>query len=158
MDPTKVIPKGFHPQRMRTTNGTSYGFKWKHRSSVRPVNYYIIDFGLSTWFRYRGQNIMSTGVYGQDKTVPELSDTVPYNPFKVDIYQLGGVINKLCDVRDFSSLDRVFFLLKNLYADVHGFSRYVETTGHRNDFEGAREATNSIAGVADIRVDRLGDE
>lgn len=57
-----------------------------------------------------------------------------------------------------SRLSSVFFLLKNLYADVHGFSRYVETTGHRNDLEGAREATNSVAGVADIRVDRLGDE
>lgn len=100
MDSTKIIPKGFHPQCMWTTDGVKYDLKWKHRSSVGPINYYIIDFRLSTWFRYQGQTTLSIGVYGQDKTVPELSDTIPYNPFKVDIYQLGGVLNKLCDVRD----------------------------------------------------------
>lgn len=100
MDSTKIIPKGFHPQCMWTTDGVKYDLKWKHRSSVGPINYYIIDFRLSTWFRYQGQTTLSIGVYGQDKTVPELSDTIPYNPFKVDIYQLGGVLNKLCDIRD----------------------------------------------------------
>ncbi|KAJ7725528.1 hypothetical protein DFH07DRAFT_252485 [Mycena maculata] len=37
------------------------------------------------------ERTQTLGVFGQDKTVPELSDTILYNPFKVDIYQLGNV-------------------------------------------------------------------
>lgn len=99
MDVTKVIPAGFHPQRPWSKKGILSDLTWKQRSSVAPVDYYIIDYGLATWFRHQESDIMSTGVYGQDKTVPELSKTVPYDPFKVDIYQLGGVINELIEVR-----------------------------------------------------------
>ncbi|KAJ7139329.1 hypothetical protein C8R44DRAFT_547735, partial [Mycena epipterygia] len=62
----------------------------------RPIAYYVIDFGLSQEYHdILPQNVTAVRRYGQDKTVPELSDTVPYNPFKVDIYmiyQLGNVI------------------------------------------------------------------
>lgn len=99
MDHTKVIPKGFHPQAPWSTNGVRYNLTWKPRHSVAPINYYIIDFGLTTWFRFPGETSMTTGIFGQDKTVPELSETVPYDAYKVDIYQFGRVINMLIEVR-----------------------------------------------------------
>ncbi|KAJ7743881.1 hypothetical protein B0H16DRAFT_1322440, partial [Mycena metata] len=43
------------------------------------------------------ENTQVVGVFGQDKTVPELSKTIPYNLFKVDIYQLGNVFNALIE-------------------------------------------------------------
>lgn len=104
MDHTKVIPKGFHPQAPWSTDGTTVNLKWRPRYSVAPVDYYIIDFGLTTWFRFPGQTSMSTGIFGQDKTVPELSEIVPYDTYKVDIYQLGRVINMLIEVRDYNFL------------------------------------------------------
>ncbi|KAJ6627032.1 hypothetical protein B0H10DRAFT_1997788 [Mycena sp. CBHHK59/15] len=65
--------------------GYGFGVHWQARASVSPVDYYSIDFGLSiTAGRPRRNSVL--GIFGQDKTVPELSDTVPC----VDIYQLGN--------------------------------------------------------------------
>lgn len=100
MDHTLVIPNDFHPQKPWSPDGVSFDFSWKPRCSVAPIDYYIIDFGLTSWFRYPGETSMSTGIFGQDKTVPELSETVPYDAYKVDIYQLGRVINMLVKVRE----------------------------------------------------------
>lgn len=98
MDATKIIPKGFHPQRPYTTTGISADLSWNKRSSVAPIDYFIIDYGLTMWFRDPHARNSALGVCGQDKTVPELSAIVPYDPFKVDIYQLGGVIKTLIEV------------------------------------------------------------
>jgi hypothetical protein len=37
---------------------------------------------------------------GQVKTVPELSNLVPYNPFKTDVYQLGYTFLEVIQVRN----------------------------------------------------------
>lgn len=101
MDTSKVIPKGFHFAEPFTHDGVTWKFEWRDRWSVRPVQYHFIDFGLS--YRYpRGRtNIKDIGILGQDKTVPELSLTVPYDPFKLDIYQLGNVIIGVVNVGSF---------------------------------------------------------
>ena len=62
------------------------------------IKYYLIDFGLSQELNPT-DNPGFLGVWGQDKTVPEMSETVPANTFKVDVYHLGNVIKKLTDVR-----------------------------------------------------------
>ncbi|KAJ7037422.1 kinase-like domain-containing protein [Mycena alexandri] len=95
MDATNVIPQGFHFSRPWTRDGVDYGIEWRARSSVLPVDYFIVDFGLSEYFPEGPQHARAVGKFGQDKTVPELSATVPYNPFKVDIYQLGNVFSDL---------------------------------------------------------------
>jgi hypothetical protein len=64
-----------------------------------PWIIFFIDFVLSTRFDSREERSLVTGKLGQNKTVPELSDTVPYDSFKVDIYQMGGVIQELVEVR-----------------------------------------------------------
>ena len=63
-----------------------------------PVDYFFIDFGLSRMFSSYEKRHLVTGKGGQNKTVPELSYEIPYDPFKVDIYQFGGVVQELIKV------------------------------------------------------------
>lgn len=51
--------------------------------------YYFIDFGISTRFEGPGPYRV-TGCIGRDPSPPELSETVPYDPFKLDVYVLGN--------------------------------------------------------------------
>ncbi|KAJ7652049.1 hypothetical protein DFH06DRAFT_540109 [Mycena polygramma] len=95
MDCTNVLPLGFHFSAPWTHDGVVFGVPWRRRSLFSPVGYFFIDFGLADYWPEGPQQTRAVGVFGQDKTVPELSDTVPYNPFKVDIYQLGNVFTAL---------------------------------------------------------------
>ncbi|KAF7306339.1 Protein kinase domain-containing protein [Mycena indigotica] len=96
MDATNVIPGGYHFSYNSSEDGNyHHRIRWRDRCAVAPVQYYFIDFGLSSFFPEGEEAARDVGIFGQDKTVPELSDTVPYNPFKVDIYQLGNVFVKL---------------------------------------------------------------
>ncbi|KAJ6498151.1 kinase-like domain-containing protein [Mycena vitilis] len=100
VDATRMIPLGWHFIAPYSHCGTKVGIRSRPRSSVRPVNYYIIDFGLSQEYFVPPEDIRVVGKYGQDKTVPELSHSVAYNPFKVDVYQLGNVIMELIERYD----------------------------------------------------------
>ncbi|KAG9002543.1 hypothetical protein FRB90_011363 [Tulasnella sp. 427] len=53
------------------------------RTAVGGVRYYFIDFGIST----QNQD-EALGIDGQERS-PELSDDIPYNPYKLDVYILG---------------------------------------------------------------------
>jgi hypothetical protein len=107
MDPSKVIPNGFHFGSVWTKDGFKK-IEWRERWSVRPVKYYFVDFGLS--HRYPGglTNIMDYGRFGQDRSVPEMSTTVPYDPFKADVYQLGNVFKRFVEVCDGPSCQKAW--------------------------------------------------
>jgi hypothetical protein len=45
-------------------------------------------------------------------TVPKLSDTIPYNPFKVDVYQLGYTILEVVSVSGMPSSKQPHFDLQ----------------------------------------------
>ncbi|RDB27934.1 hypothetical protein Hypma_002169 [Hypsizygus marmoreus] len=94
MDASKLIPKGFHYIKPYTHDGVTFDYKmeWRERWAVKPNHYYFIDFGLSSRYPANVKNIKDTGIIGQDKSVPECSLTVPYNPFKMDVYQLGNAM------------------------------------------------------------------
>ncbi|KAJ7054436.1 hypothetical protein C8F01DRAFT_490286 [Mycena amicta] len=93
MDETRVVPKGSHFMADRTHSGHSYLFSWKNRCSVSPVDYYYIDFGLTFHFPAGVKDATMVGYYGSwRKPIPELSATVPYNPFQVDVCRLGLTI------------------------------------------------------------------
>ncbi|RDB27936.1 hypothetical protein Hypma_002163 [Hypsizygus marmoreus] len=95
MDGSRIVPRGFHFLNPWTHDGVNRkGFEWRDRWSVRPVQYYFIDFGLSHRYPSSAQNIKDTGIFGQDD-VPEHSLETPYDPFKSDVYQLGNVILKV---------------------------------------------------------------
>ena len=92
MDAGPLLPGGSHPQMPFRTPDASRRTLPRHRYQARFPKYYIIDFGISTWFRdgHEGSRLV-TGGEGQDKSVPELSHTEAYDPFKVDIYTLGNL-------------------------------------------------------------------
>ncbi|KAJ6489167.1 hypothetical protein C8R47DRAFT_978275, partial [Mycena vitilis] len=59
--------------------------------------YSYIDFGLSLYFPNGKDTAFQLGTRRNFLTIPELSQTVPYNPFKVDIFQLGLTIQNIID-------------------------------------------------------------
>ncbi|KAJ7487215.1 kinase-like domain-containing protein [Mycena galericulata] len=97
MDESRVIPMGSHFINPRTHTGFYGLFRWNDRCSAGPVNYYYIDFGLSLYLPGGKDAALHLGTLRSFRTIPELSKTVPYNPFQVDIFQLGLTIHKLID-------------------------------------------------------------
>ncbi|KAG6899595.1 hypothetical protein C0993_008827 [Termitomyces sp. T159_Od127] len=98
MDASKVIPRGTHFARPHTHYGfPNDTFKWRQRWSVKPVQYYYIDFDISRRYPPEAKDVDLKEMTraGQDKSVPEFKRPGPYNPFKADIYQLGNVILRL---------------------------------------------------------------
>lgn len=102
MDVTAMNPSGYHPLHWRMLPDTVTPAPTLPRSSV-PVTYYLIDFGISTRFSPDDPSKLVVGTKGLETTVPELSTTVPYNPFKTDIYILGALFRQeFLDVRPLS--------------------------------------------------------
>ncbi|KAG8998060.1 hypothetical protein FRB90_012389 [Tulasnella sp. 427] len=84
MDGRRLFPLGWHPQRWEFyPDGKAMRGSDPSRTSVGGVRYYFIDFGIST----KDQDEVQ-GVFGQEAS-PELSETVPYDPYKLDVYILG---------------------------------------------------------------------
>ncbi len=92
MDAACLYPGGHHPVRRNYSPDALYEVMPLPRAG-RSVTYMYIDFGLSTWFA-PGASPLVVGRVGRDKEAPELSSTVPYDPFKVDIYSLGNLFYK----------------------------------------------------------------
>ncbi|KAI0049758.1 hypothetical protein FA95DRAFT_1571003 [Auriscalpium vulgare] len=92
MDGRPLYPNGHHPLRRKYTPDAIFPANPLSRID-HPVRYYFIDFGISTRFR-RGASPFVTGRKGRDKELPELSDDVPYDAFKADIFILGNLYKK----------------------------------------------------------------
>ena len=89
MDASGMFPRGYHPHMTHTLPDMSRNAPFLLRIAARPiVKYYFIDFGLAQHFP-KGASSLVVGDVGRDDAVPELSDTVPYDAFKVDIFTLG---------------------------------------------------------------------
>ena len=118
MDSRRLIPKGFHFSAQWSHDPPFYYDRFTHstRMAVAPVDYFFVDYGLSTRFSNYDQRSLVTGIAGQNKTVPELSDEVPYDPFKVDIYQLGGVFSELIEVC--SSIATIYLYLTDVHRPI----------------------------------------
>lgn len=87
MDGRPLYPEGWHPVRRTLSPDALREVKPLQRIDA-PVRYYFVDFGLSTRFQ-PGEHHLVVGGKGRDQDVPELSRTIPYDPFKVDIFTLG---------------------------------------------------------------------
>lgn len=102
MDATRLIPNGFHFAAPYSLNGSIRQLiQARSRSSVAPVEYFFIDFGVSYMQSSFNPDPMGHSIVGQDRTVPEFLDKVAaYDPYKVDIYQLGNAIaRRIVEVR-----------------------------------------------------------
>ena len=99
MDGSAMYPDGFHPSNMNWDPSNQNEAKYITRRAVHGVKYYITDFGISTKFS-EGESHFVTGSTALDSDVPELSETVPYDAFSVDVFTLGNVFKKtLIEVR-----------------------------------------------------------
>lgn len=56
-----------------------------------PVRYWIIDFGYSVRF-LPGESHLSTADGGRDQDPPELAESKPYDPFKLDVFTAGNTL------------------------------------------------------------------
>ncbi|KAI0765735.1 kinase-like domain-containing protein [Trametes elegans] len=92
MDAECLYPDGHHPVRLEHTPDALYEVKPLLRGE-RFIRYYYIDFGLSLRFP-EGTTPSAIGRVGRDKEAPELSSTVTYDPFKLDIFVLANMYSK----------------------------------------------------------------
>ncbi|KAJ7168803.1 kinase-like domain-containing protein [Mycena filopes] len=104
MDASQMVPNGSHFLRPNTSDGVHFlndtptedGTPYpgpdviKSRTNVAPMRYYYIDFGLSVHFQSSEVDTRVLGICGRlRKYIPEISETVPYDPFKVDVRLVG---------------------------------------------------------------------
>jgi len=98
MDADAMYPEGFHPVRLNHKRDFS-GWADPVPRSIAGVKYYFADFGISVHLPEEDGDQLVTGNMGRDQDPPELSTTIPYNPFKLDIYIIGNMFKKeLCNV------------------------------------------------------------
>ena len=95
MEAWSLYPRGFHPVVTKHLPDLSGRAPVVARLGAwPPVKYYFVDFGISVKFPSEVESKLALGVIGLDREVPELSDTKPYDPFKVDVFILGHVYQK----------------------------------------------------------------
>ena len=93
MDVDAMYPEGFHP--IAIDYKPDYSGSAKHTSrSAGAVKYFFIDFGISVHIPENLRPKLVTGFLGRDRDPPELSDEVPYDPFKLDIFIIGNMLKR----------------------------------------------------------------
>ncbi|KAI0040981.1 hypothetical protein FA95DRAFT_1502042 [Auriscalpium vulgare] len=95
MDASAMFPKGFHPISQSFLPDKSGGAPSYSRLSA-GVKYYFVDYGISSAFPLDSvpASRLVVGRLGRDQEPPELSDTVPYDPFMVDIFVVGNIFRR----------------------------------------------------------------
>ncbi|KAG8920048.1 hypothetical protein FRC01_000952 [Tulasnella sp. 417] len=89
MDGRALFPTQWHPQSPNYDLQIQFYKHIKSRTDVGGVRYYFTNFDLSTKGKVR-----VTGVAGFEDS-PELSHRVPYNPYKLDVYILGKMYQRI---------------------------------------------------------------
>jgi hypothetical protein len=108
MDAMHMFPHGFHPVKDSLLPDLSTFAPIIPRRDA-GVKYYFVDYGISSYFPPgESQTHSVVGSAGRDQDVPELSDEVPYDPFKVDIFTIGNVF-----FRNFYDVSSNVFWLKS---------------------------------------------
>ena len=94
MDAKALFPKGFHPV-YENMLPSGAGYAPVLPRSTAEIKYYYVDFGISSHIPSDSPDKLVVGNFGRDQDVPELSITVPYDPFKVDVFILGNLFDKV---------------------------------------------------------------
>ncbi|KZV99372.1 hypothetical protein EXIGLDRAFT_234212 [Exidia glandulosa HHB12029] len=108
VDYSSLYPRGVraHPHHSAQAEDMSNLPFPRRRCRANPqARYYFIDFGISTRFPATavGPRVI-TGGHGRDRGPPELSNTVPYDPFKLDVYILGNYF-RTSYILEYTNLD-----------------------------------------------------
>ena len=111
-----MFPRGFHPVKDLLLYDFSTPAPYIPRRDV-GVKYYFVDYGISSYFPTGSEPRLALGRDGRDRDVPELSDEVPYDPFKVDIFTIGNVLGfEFCKVSFCPSVSRS---LSHLFSEIY---------------------------------------
>ena len=86
-----MYPLGFHPVHTSSLADATTFAPMISRLEA-GVKYYFVDYGISSYFPAGEERKPVLGIAGRDQDVPELSNNVPYDPFKVDIFTIGNVL------------------------------------------------------------------
>ena len=87
----------FHAQMPHRNPTLTDVIKEPSARTLNPPKYYIIDFGMSRQYSHDDPHPTETDPDGGDRTVPEFGDRlsrVVHDPFAVDIYCVGNVIQE----------------------------------------------------------------
>jgi len=93
MDGDAMYPEGFHPIRIGNTPDRLRTAEYTSRT-VAGVKYYFVDFGISSYLPDATPPRLVIGTFGRDQDPPELSETQPYDPFKLDIFIIGNMLKR----------------------------------------------------------------
>ena len=93
MDADALYPRGYHPVGQSFLPDNSAIAPRLSREHHR-VKYYYVDFGISSYIPPGSSDRLVVGEFGREREVPELSATVPYDPFKVDVFIIGNLLKK----------------------------------------------------------------
>ncbi|KAJ7156504.1 hypothetical protein C8R43DRAFT_1087297 [Mycena crocata] len=115
MDATNVVPSGWHFRAPWSSDGGLDDIHSVPRASVAPVQYFFLDFGLSEFFPDGIETAKAYGKVGLNKNAPEMSNK-HYNPFKMDVYQLGNVFMDL--IQKYEGLEKFRSLAVDMAAPV----------------------------------------
>ena len=104
---TRMWPEPFHVQMSHMDPTFTVPVEEPYTRTSRPPKYFIIDFGMSRQYSPDDTHPTETAPDGGDRTVPEFNnswDDVEHDPFAVDIYCVGNVIQEfILDVSDLTS-------------------------------------------------------
>ena len=157
-----MYPEGFHPVKYSYKRDYS-GWATYVPRSVAGVRYYFADFGISAYIPGEEHQKFVTGVLGRDQEPPELSETVPYDPFKLDIFIIGNMLKQeFCDVivprsvasRKNSSSPRNSPIPTSFGRSPHGWPTRIQSKGQQPK---RRYVGGSRCGKRSLRLARSGD-
>lgn len=150
MDADHMFPRGFHPVKDTLLHDVATPAPIIPRRDV-GVKYYFVDYGISSYFPAGSKSHMVLGRDGRDQDVPELSDEVPYDPFKVDIFTIGNVFRReFCNVKLFPSGLSWFLTYSQNYTNL-GFLEPLIVSMSRQDPSGRPSAEEALQQWRTIR-------
>ena len=102
MDASAMYPKGFHPVETGMKRDFSGPVKYTPRHKVsHPVKYYFLDFSKAIQVSPTATSRLVVGNIGLESDAPELVSGAPYDPFKLDVFDLGTYFQQsVLDVSD----------------------------------------------------------
>ncbi|KAJ1308133.1 hypothetical protein OPQ81_003853 [Rhizoctonia solani] len=93
MNSRVLYDEPFHPIYQKQSLDIQRMIRPKYSRLEKSIRYYFIDMGFATWFRGSKEPRLVTGKLARIMA-PEQKINKPYDPFLVDVYQLGTVIKE----------------------------------------------------------------
>ncbi|KAF8916473.1 kinase-like domain-containing protein [Mucidula mucida] len=108
MDCTEVYPQSYHWARQNTLDGLQTVAPHILRCQVAtPVRYHLTDFEGASSYPEGKQHALTRGAFCQIKTSPEFHSRELYNPFSLDVYNVGATFLAFCECNDSDDSDHL---------------------------------------------------